>query len=133
MKALLVALLFLSLTSPAFSQAVGNGSSAGPATPINSGGSGGSVLTTPHFEIGAITNASVTCTLLALCTVATITFKTNYISAPFCAVLPVAGTAAVSWTPTISSVGTSGFTVNAVAAIALVTQALSGAYLCAGQ
>ena len=133
MKALLVALALLWCAAPAYAQAVGNGSALAPTTVVNSGGSGGSVLSAPHFETGSITNASLSCTLLALCTVATITFKSTYTTAPFCGVTPVASVAGASWLPTVSSVGTSGFTVNAIAVIALVTQAISGSYLCAGQ
>lgn len=131
MKALLVAFLLLALTAPAFGQAVGNGSSAGAALPVNS--SGTTTLTAPHFEVGQVTNASVSCLLLALCTIANVTFKSNYTGTPFCVVTPVAATAPVSWTPTISAVGTTGFTANLIAAIALVSSAIAGMYVCVGQ
>ena len=133
MRLILLLALLLSSGDIAFAQAVGNGSALAPTTVVNSGGSGGTTLTVPHFEVGQVSNASLSCTLLSLCLLSTATFKTSYSVPPFCVVTPVAATVAVSWTPTISSIGTSGFTVNVVAAVALVSQSVAGNYMCAGQ
>jgi hypothetical protein len=133
LQRLLLALVLASCATPVYAQAVGNGSALAPTTVVNSGGSGGTTLSAPHFEVGQVTNASLSCTLLALCLLSTVTFKSSYTSAPYCVVTPVAGGIAVSWTPTISSIGTSGFTINAVAAVALVSQSVTGHYVCVGQ
>ena len=84
-----------------------------------------------HVEKFAVTNATLTCTLAALCSVGTVTFTNAFADTNYrCVATSTASTAAVIVLPSISGKSTSGITVNDYAILALVAQSVTVEGLC---
>ena len=117
---LLALFLLVTLAAPsvASAQATGNGNSP-------------PLLIGYHVEKFAVTNASLTCTLAALCSVGTVAFATAFPDTNYrCVATSTASTAAVIILPSISGKSTTGITVNDYAILGLIAQSVTVEGLC---